>query len=156
MKPTERVQAALDALGSGIRVIEFAHSTATAPEAAAAAGCDLGAIVKSLLFLVDGQPVMVLTAGDRTVDHRRLGALYGVGKKKVKLADAQTVLEVTGYSVGGVPPIGHTRPVPVVIDESLGRFETVWAAAGAPNAVFPIRYTRLVEITAGRVAALTE
>jgi prolyl-tRNA editing enzyme YbaK/EbsC (Cys-tRNA(Pro) deacylase) len=156
MKPIERVQAALDASGSGIRVVEFAASTATAPEAAAAAGCELGAIVKSLLFLVDSQPVMVLAAGDRLVDQKRLGAHYGVGKKKVKLADAQTAFEITGYEVGGVPPIGHIRLLPVLIDDSLGRFETVWVAAGAPNAVFPIPYVKLVEITSGCVAALTE
>jgi prolyl-tRNA editing enzyme YbaK/EbsC (Cys-tRNA(Pro) deacylase) len=156
MKPTERVQAALDALKSDIRVIEFAVSAATAPEAAAAAGCELGAIVKSLLFLVNGEPVIVLAAGDRIVDQKRLAACYGVGKKKVKLADAQTVLEIAGYEVGGVPPVGHARPLPVLIDESLGRFERVWAAAGAPNAVFPITYAQLIEITSGRAAALTK
>ncbi len=156
MRPTERVQAALDALESNIRVVEFAASTATATEAAAAAGCPLGAIVKSLLFLVDGQPVIVLAAGDRLVDQKRLGAFYGVGKKKVKLADAQTVIEMTGYEVGGVPPVGHARALPVLIDESLGRFEIVWAAAGAPNAVFPIAYTRLIEITSGRAADLAQ
>lgn len=151
-----QVQAALDALGVDSRVVEFAASTATAPQAAAAAGCALGAIVKSLLFLVDGQPVLVLAAGDRTISQKHLGALYGVGKKKVRLADAPTVLEITGYEIGGVPPLGHLRPLPVVVDESLGRFETVWAAAGAPNAVFPIAYAKLVEITSGRVAALTQ
>jgi prolyl-tRNA editing enzyme YbaK/EbsC (Cys-tRNA(Pro) deacylase) len=156
MKPTEQVQAALDTFGQGIRVVEFAGSTATALQAAAAAGCELGAIVKSLLFLIDGQPVMVLVAGDRIVDQKRLGALYNVGKKRVKLADAQTVLGTTGYEVGGVPPVGHARLLPVLIDDSLGRFETVWAAAGAPNAVFPIAFTRLIEITSGRVATLTD
>lgn len=155
MKPTEQVQAALDAFGQGLRVIEFASRTATAPEAARAAGCELGAIVKSLLFLIDGQPVIVLVAGDRIVDQKQLGALYNVGKKRVKLADAQTVLEMTGYAVGGVPPVGHARSLPVLIDDSLGRFETVWAAAGAPNAVFPIAYTELIKITSGRVATLT-
>ncbi len=156
MRPTEQVQAALDTFGQGIRVIEFASSTATAPEAAKAAGCELGAIVKSLLFLIDGQPVIVLAAGDRIVDQKRLGALYNVGKKRVKLAGAQTVLEMTGYEVGGVPPVGHARSLPVLVDDSLGRFETVWAAAGAPNAIFPIAYTELIKITSGRVVALTE
>jgi prolyl-tRNA editing enzyme YbaK/EbsC (Cys-tRNA(Pro) deacylase) len=156
MNPVQQVQAALDALNAGVRMVEFAASTATAPEAAAAAGCALGAIVKSLLFLIDGQPVLVLAAGDRNVDQKLLGAVYGVGKRKVKLADAQTVLDTTGFAVGGVPPVGHTRPLPVLIDDSLGRFETVWAAAGAHNAVFPIAYTKLVEITSGRVETLTE
>ena len=156
MKPSERVQAALDAITPGIRVVEFEVSTATAPEAAAAAGCELGAIVKSLLFLIDGQPVLVLVAGDRMADSKKLAALFGVGKKKVKLADAETVQRVTGYQVGGVPPVGHETRVSVLVDESLGRFEKVWAAAGEHNAVFPIAFSKLVEITGGQVAALTE
>ncbi len=154
--PSERVQAALDEMDLGIRVVEFAASTATAPEAAQAAGCELGAIVKSLLFLIDGQPVLVLVAGDHMVDHKKLAARFNVGKKKVKLADAETVRTMTGYEVGGVPPVGHPIKLPVLVDESLGRFETVWAAAGAHNAVFPIPYFQLVKITGGQEAALTE
>ena len=156
MKPSERVQAALDAMGLGIHVVEFTVSTATAPEAAAAAGCELGAIVKSLLFLIDGQPVLALVAGDRMADHKQLAARFGVGKKKVKLADAETVLRVTGYEVGGVPPVGHNTQLPTLVDESLSRFEIVWAAAGTHNAVFPILYSRLIEITGGRAAVFTE
>ena len=156
MRPSERVQAALDARGLGIKVVEFTASTATAPEAAAAAGCDLGAIVKSLLFLVDGQPTLVLVAGDRMADHKKLAAQFDVSKKRVKLADAETVLRVTGYEVGGVPPVGHDSPLLTLVDESLKRFITVWAAAGAHNAVFPIDCAKLIEITGGRVAAITE
>jgi len=155
MKPSERVQAALDARGLGIKVVEFIASTATAPEAAAA-GCDLGAIVKSLLFLIDGQPTLVLVAGDRMADHKKLAAQFDVSKKRVKLADAETVLRVTGYEVGGVPPVGHNNPLCTMVDESLKRFEIVWAAAGAHNAVFPIDCAKLIEITGGRVAAITE
>lgn len=156
MKPSERVQAALDAICSGIHVVEFEASTATAPEAAAAAGCELGAIVKSLLFMVDGQPALVLAAGDRMADSKKLAVLFGVGKKKVKLADAETVRRVTGYEVGGVPPVGHETRLATLIDASLGRFETVWGAAGMHNAVFPIAFSKLVEITGGQVVALTE
>ena len=156
MKPSERVQAALDAITSGIRVVEFEISTATAPEAAAAAGCELGAIVKSLLFLIDGRPALVLVAGDRMADSKKIAVLSGVGKKKVKLADAETVHRVTGYQVGGVPPVGLETKLSVLVDESLGRFETVWAAAGEHNAVFPVPFSKLVEITGGQVAALTE
>jgi Cys-tRNA(Pro) deacylase len=151
MKPFERVQAALDAAGTGIRIIEHDESTATAEKAAAAAGCELGAIVKSLVFLVDGGPYLVLVAGDRMVDQRTLAAHLGVGKKKVKLADPQTVSEVAGYEVGGVPPIGHRTKLPTLVDESLGRFQTVWAAAGTANAVFPVAFEKLVEITEGKV-----
>jgi len=156
IQSSERVQAALDAWGLGIHVVKFAASTATASEAAAAAGCELGAIVKSLLFLIDGQPILVLVSGDRLADQKKLAALFGVSKKKVRLADAETVQRVTGYQVGGVPPVGHDKPLPVVVDASLGRFETVWAAAGAPDAVFPIAYSQLVKITSGREAAITE
>ncbi len=156
LKPPERVQAALDARGLDIKVVEFAASTATAPEAAAAAGCELGAIVKSLLFLVDGQPTLVLVAGDRMADQKKLAARFDVGKKRVRLADAQTVARVTGYEIGGVPPVGHNSALPTVVDESLGRFETVWAAAGAHNAVFPIAFAKLIEITGGQVATITE
>jgi Cys-tRNA(Pro) deacylase len=156
LQPLERVQAALDARGLGIKVVEFSASTATAPEAAAAAGCELGAIVKSLLFLIDGQPTLVLVAGDRKADHKKLAARFDVGKKRVKLADAETVLHVTGYEIGGVPPVGHNSTLLTVVDESLGRFETVWAAAGAHNAVFPIAFAKLIEITGGQVATITE
>ena len=156
MKPSERVQAALDAMKLDVHVVEFAVSTATAPEAAAAAGCELGAIVKSLLFLIGSQPTLILVAGDRLADHKKLAARFGVGKKKVRLADSETVLRVTGYEVGGVPPVGHNEKLPTLIDESLGRFPIVWAAAGAHCAVFPIAYAKLVEITDGQVAAFTE
>jgi Cys-tRNA(Pro) deacylase len=154
MKPSERVQAALDATGAGIRVVEHPESTATAEQAAAAAGCALGAIVKSLLFIVDGNPHLVLVAGDRMADQRTLAAYFGVGKKKVKLADWQTVIAVTGYDVGGVPPIGHPKKLPTLVDESLARFETVWAAAGTANAIFAIPFEQLVRITAGTAIAI--
>src|SRR5512136_978094 len=156
MTPSQRVQAALDAMDLGIHVVEFSASTATAPEAAEAAGCELGAIVKSLLFMIDERPTLVLVAGDRKASAKQLAARFGVSKKKVKLADAETVLRVTGYEVGGVPPVGHNSPLLTLVDESLQRFELVWAAAGAHNAVLPIDCAKLIEITGGRVAAITE
>ncbi len=151
MKPSEKVQAALDALGANIQVVEFDTSTATARQAASAAGCELGAIVKSLLFLVSGTPVLVLVAGDRMADQRRLAAHFGVGKKKIGLADPETVRTIAGYEVSGVPPIGHDIRLPVFIDKSLERFDTVWAAAGSSNAVFPISLSRLAEISGGQI-----
>lgn len=154
MKPSERVQAALDAKGLGIRVIEFPGSTATAEQAAVAAGCQLGAIVKSLLFLVEGRPMLVLVAGDRMADPRRIAARFAVGKKKVKLADAETVRNITSYEIGGVPPLGHPVRLPTLIDDSLGRFDMVWAAAGTSNAVFPIPFPLLAQITSGEVVSL--
>ncbi len=156
MTPSERVQASLDVMCLGIHVVEFGVCTATAPEAAAAAGCELGAIVKSLVFVIDERPVLVLVAGDRKAEAKRLAAHLQVGKKKVRLADADTVLRVTGYAVGGVPPVGHVEKLRTLIDASLGRYETVWAAAGAHNAVFPIAYSTLIKITDGETAAFTE
>jgi len=162
MDSIDRVRAALVAVGLGDVVLELGDSARTAQLAADAIGAHfgihvpVGAIAKSLLFIVNAQPVVVLAAGDRSVSYKQLGALYGVNRKKVKLADAATVLQITGYAVGGVAPIGHTQTLPVLIDEALNRFQTVWAAAGAHYAVFPVDFVKLAEITSGRVAAMTE
>lgn len=150
------VQRALDALGLDIRVREHDAPTATAEEAAAAAGCELGAIVKSLCFTIDGVPVLILTAGDRRVDERKIGELYGVSRKRVRMADRDTTIGVTGYEPGGVPPIGLAEDLPVLVDETLGRYETVHAAAGASNATFPIPFETLVSVTAGRIADIAK
>ncbi len=161
MNPVDRVRAALKEKGLDDVVLELDNTAATASLAAAAIGAHynivvpIGAIVKSLVFVIDGQPAIVLGSGDRNIDQKRLGELYGVSRKKVKLADAAMALALTGFEVGGVAPVGHTQALPVVIDEALGRFETVWAAAGAHHAVFPIKYQQLIEITAGRVTPLS-
>jgi Cys-tRNA(Pro) deacylase len=151
---SEDVQAALDALSLVIRVRTFSTSTATATEAAASIGASLGSIVKSLVFIVDGQPIIALTAGDQKVDTRKVAELFGVGRKKVKVASADECITHTGYAPGGVPPLGHRTAIPVYVDRTLSRFETVYAAAGGPNAIFPIPYRTLVEITGGHVADL--
>jgi Cys-tRNA(Pro) deacylase len=153
--PTITVQAALDALDLGIRVQRFAEPTSTAGEAAAAVGCELGAIVKSLCFEVDGRPVLVLVAGDRQVDSKALRRIFAVSKRKVRIASPALVEEATGYAVGGVPPLGHAGSLPVLIDRSLSRFETVYAAAGTASSLFPIRYEALVQATSGEVHDLT-
>jgi prolyl-tRNA editing enzyme YbaK/EbsC (Cys-tRNA(Pro) deacylase) len=153
--PVARVQAALDALELGIQIRRFEVPTATAAQAAAAVGCELGAIVKSLCFAIDGRPVLVLAAGDRRVDSKALRRIFGVSKKKVKIADPVTVLAATGFAVGGVPPLGHPEPLLTLIDESLARFETVYAAAGSHDTIFPIAYETLVAVTNGMVHKLT-
>ena len=149
------VQAFLDQHlpGTAVRVLE--QSTATAPEAAAAVGCPLGAIVKSLLFLADGDPRLVLVAGDRKADQRLLAGLWGISRKRIRIADPETVQQVTGFEVGAVPPVAHATSLPVWIDASLARYETLWAAAGARNALFSITFADLVRITGGTVAAFT-
>jgi prolyl-tRNA editing enzyme YbaK/EbsC (Cys-tRNA(Pro) deacylase) len=139
MHPTaERFQARLRELGLDAEVQELADSTRTAKEAAAAVGVEVGQIVKSLVF-VDGtgSPLLCLCAGDRRVDTDKLGP-------DVRQADGDEVREATGYAIGGVPPVGHDRPVPTVVDASLRRFETVWCAGGTPHAVFPVETEALI------------
>lgn len=148
------VQAALDAWRPGYRIQTFDVPTATAQQAAEAIGAPLGSIVKSLCFLVDGRAVIVLAAGDRSVDDRKLAQRFGVSRKRVRIADPETTVRVTGYAPGGVPPLGHVEALPVLVDESLARFETVYAAAGSAHAVFPITYTALVEVTGAEVLDL--
>src|SRR5437867_3241930 len=135
MLATDDVRAALRAHNLTIEVRTFTESTATAPEAAPAIGTELGSMVKSLCFMVGDQPVIVLAAGDMRVDDRKLGALYDVGRKKVRIADADTTVAITGYAPGGVPPIGHRTVLPILIDQTLRRFEVVYAAAGSPNTI---------------------
>jgi Cys-tRNA(Pro) deacylase len=157
----QRVADAAQALGLDVEIIEFEQTTRTAQEAADAigkhpsgAGCQVAQIVKSLLFVVDGEPVMALISGANKLDERRLAALRGVGRKKVKRADADTTKAVTGFSIGGVPPFGHKSSLPVYIDQDLTRFEVVWAAAGTPFAVFAITPGELVRASGGMVADL--
>ncbi len=152
IRTSEDVQAALAAAGLDIRIHVFEAPTATAQQAADAVGTTLGSIVKSLCFMIAGKPVLVLTAGDRLVDDRKLGALYGVGRKKVRISDPDTTERVTGFAPGGVSPVGHVEKLPIVIDSTLQRFETVYAAAGSPNAIFPIPLVTLVKITGGQIA----
>ncbi|MFN2627176.1 MAG: YbaK/EbsC family protein [Gaiellaceae bacterium] len=130
MHPTAlKVQERLAALGLEVRVQVLSDSTRTAAAAAGAVGCEIGQIVKSLVFVVDGDPTMCLCAGDRRVDTARLGA-------GARPASPDEVREATGFSIGGVPPLGHERELATVVDESLRRFEAVWCAAGTPHAVF--------------------
>jgi prolyl-tRNA editing enzyme YbaK/EbsC (Cys-tRNA(Pro) deacylase) len=154
MKGPTRVQAAFEAAGLDVQVVELEESARTAQLAADALGTLLGSIVKSLVFLADKRPVLVLVAGDRRADPHRLKSLLEA--RRVMIADAERVRQVTGFSIGGVPPIGHLQPLPTWIDESLGRFETVYAAAGHPRVVFPIAYRALVQVTNGHVADLAE
>ncbi|MFN4001163.1 YbaK/EbsC family protein [Microcella sp.] len=129
-------------------------STHTAAEAAAAVGCEVGAIVKSLVFVAVHsddvrEPVLALVCGDNRAD---LDALAHVLGTRVEKADANTVKQATGYSIGGVPPLGHPAPVRTVVDRDLLRFETVWSAAGSAYDVFPATPQQLVDWTGGELA----
>jgi prolyl-tRNA editing enzyme YbaK/EbsC (Cys-tRNA(Pro) deacylase) len=151
LSATARVQAALRAHGVARDVIELAESTRTAAEAAAACGVAVGQIVKSLVFVADEQPILVLASGANQVDERRLEALTG---KPVRRADAATVRSATGYAIGGVPPVGHALALPVFIDRDLTRHAELIAAAGTPRAVFRLTPEELCRMTGGTVEDL--
>ncbi|MHB1988134.1 MAG: YbaK/EbsC family protein [Acidimicrobiales bacterium] len=144
----EVVQQALLAASSSARVIELDSSARTAGEAAQSLGVDLGQIVKSLVFAGDGIPLLILVAGDRRVDVAKAAKL--VGARVVERAAPELVRRATGFPIGGVAPLGHPQPLRALVDESLARFDTVWAAAGTPHAVFPTTFSELVSLTAGR------
>lgn len=154
MKPTDRVLAALHAGGVATDVLEFPHSTRTAADAAAAIGTTVAQIVKSLVFLADAQPVLVLASGANRVDTTKLARAAGV--RRIAKANADGVRDITGFAIGGVPPVGHPRALPVYIDRDLLDFETVYAAAGTPTSVFPIAPALLQRLTRGTVVDLRE
>ena len=145
----ERFLAGAEALGLTPEILRFPEGTRTAEQAAAAVGCELGQIVKSLVFLCDGQPVLALTSGANRVDTRRLGELLG---GEITRADAEGVREATGYAIGGTPPFGHAQVLQAVVDRALLTYETVWAAAGTPDTVFELTPGELVDASGAEVA----
>lgn len=151
---TDDVQKALDVLGLEISIQTFTDSTATSQEAADAIGTELGSIVKSLCFMVDGKPVLILASGDRRVDAKKIAEHFGVSKKRVRIATAEQTAAATGFEPGGVPPLGHREKLPTLIDDSLKRYDLVYAAAGSANSIFPIRLAELVTITDGAIISL--
>lgn len=148
------MRAALAAVGVEAQIVEFPESTRTAQEAARAVGTALGQIVKSLVFVADGRLVLVLASGANRVDLAKLARLAGA--RRVDKAAAEATRAATGFSIGGVPPVGHRTPLPVYVDEALLAYDLVYAAAGTPHAVFPIEPATLVRITSGAVGDLAE
>jgi prolyl-tRNA editing enzyme YbaK/EbsC (Cys-tRNA(Pro) deacylase) len=155
------IQRVLDAAlrkGVTLEVTQFAESTHTAAQAASALGAELGQIVKSIVFVVpsgDGmEPLLCLVPGPSRVDLARLAAV--AGESDVRRATAREAHDLTGFSIGGIPPIGHTRPVRVIMDPDLGRYPVVWAAAGLPTAVFPAPPGTLRVLANATVAPITE
>ncbi|MFN3842613.1 MAG: YbaK/EbsC family protein [Rehaibacterium terrae] len=153
-KSARKVQAALEAAGLAAQVTELPQSARTAVDAANALGCTVAQIAKSLVFRCasDGSAVLVIASGPNRVDEGLIAARLGsaIGK-----ADADFVRAATGFAIGGVPPLAHPAPLRTLIDADLLAFERVWAAAGTPNAVFPLDPRELVRITGGEVAAVT-
>lgn len=149
------VQEVLDELAPGTHIRYFDSTTATSQQAADNIGCQLGQIVKSICFLVElddrREPVIVLTSGDQKVDDRRIAEMYGVGRKKVKAADAHELVAIFGYPPGSVPPVGHRQPIRTLIDRTLARWDMLYAAGGAHNAIFPITLAALQTISSGEL-----
>lgn len=146
----QKIQDQLKSSGFDYTVIEHAESTRTAQEAADRAGCELGQIVKSLIFKgkESGKPILVLTSGANRVDEKRISEYAG---EAIGRADADFVRAVTGFAIGGVPPVGHLQKMETYIDEDFLQFPTVWAAAGTPNAIFELKTKDLQTMTDGRV-----
>ncbi|MFF7232777.1 YbaK/EbsC family protein [Streptomyces sioyaensis] len=149
-----RFAEALAELGLTVEVRRFPEATRTAAEAAAAVGCELSQIVKSLIFTADQEPVLVLVDGSARVDVERLRA--ELGASTVGRADAELVRAATGYAIGGVPPFGHRTRTRVLADRGLLAHDTVWAAAGTPHTVFPLNPAALIEYAQGRVVDVRE
>lgn len=147
-----RLLDAAAAAGLEIEVVEYPDGTRTAEDAAAAVGAPVATIVKSLVFLVDGEPVMALVSGDNRLDEARL--LDAAGGREVARADAALVRTATGYPIGGVPPFAHTNRLPTFVDEDLLHHDVVWAAAGTPRHVFSLSPADLVVLSGGAVVPL--
>jgi len=149
-RSARRVQEALAARGFDFEVREFPESTRTSAEAAAAIGCAVGEIAKSLVFrgAESGEAVLIIASGANRVDPAKAEALLG---EAIGRADADFVRAATGFAIGGVPPLGHDRPLVTLIDEDLLAFEVIWAAAGTPNAVFRLSPSDLSDLTGGRI-----
>ena len=147
----QRVQDLLLARGYSCQVIEHAESTRTSQEAADRAGCTLGQITKSMIFKgkTTQKPILVLTSGANRVDEEQISRYAG---ESITRADPDFVRAVTGFAIGGVPPIGHAQPMETYLDEDLMNYGTIWAAAGTPNAIFELTPSQLKSMTGGTVA----
>jgi prolyl-tRNA editing enzyme YbaK/EbsC (Cys-tRNA(Pro) deacylase) len=150
----ERFRAAAEGLGVPVEVHRFPQGTKTAADAAAAIGCSIEQIVKSLVFVADGQPFLALTSGGNRADPGLLAGLLRADE--VRRASAEEAREATGFAIGGTPPFGHPRPLRVLIDRDLLSYDVLWAAAGTPDSVFPIAPDDLVRSSGGQPADFKE
>jgi Cys-tRNA(Pro) deacylase len=151
----QKVQNALIERGTTLKVIEFIESTRTSVEAAERVGVSVGQIAKSLIFKAknSGEPVLVIASGANRVDEKKVAALLG---EKIGRADPEFAREATGFVIGGIPPLGHARPLATFLDADLFQHEVIWGAAGTPNAVFELTPAQLAELTGGTVADVKE
>ena len=153
-EPVLRAEKSLKEFNADLKVIELEQTARTANDAATALGCKVGAIVKSLLFRGEKSFVLCLVSGDKKCSLNKLKKI--LGEKDVSMANADQVKEITGYTIGGVSPIGHLTKVNILIDNNLARFEDIFAAAGHPNCIFKINFEQLLKLTNGKIEELAE
>ena len=153
-EPVQRVEKILKNFDKSQNIIVLETSARTALEAAASLGCEVGAIVKSLLFKTEDSFTLCLVAGDKRASLNRIKKALKI--KDASMASAEDVKNITGYTIGGVSPIGHLKKIEILIDKSLSRFNLLFAAAGHPNCVFKIDFTNLKKITNGVTEEITE
>ena len=150
----KRVQEFIAQFDPKLKVLLLDTTARTAKDAAESLGCEVGAIVKSLVFRADDTFLICLVAGDKRCSLNKLKKI--IRKKDVCMANADEVKSNTGFSIGGVAPIAHLKKLNILIDQTLGRFQSVFAAAGHPNSIFKIKYDQLVQMTKGEVKEITE
>jgi len=153
-EPVKRVQEFIAQFDPKLKVLSLDTTARTAKDAAESLGCEIGAIVKSLVFRADDTFLICLVAGDKRCSLNKLKKV--ISKKDVCMANAEEVKVNTGFSIGGVAPIAHLKKLNILIDKSLGRFQSVFAAAGHPNSIFKIEYSQLVQMTKGEVKEIIE
>ena len=153
-EPVKRAERSIKQFDPNLKIICLEQTARTAQDAATALGCNVGAIVKSLLFNAGDNYILCLISGDQRCSLNKLKKI--LDKKNVSMAKPEDVKEITGYTIGGVSPVGHLKKIKIYIDRSLERFTTVFAAAGHPNCVFKISFNQLTNITTGEIKELTE
>ena len=153
-EPVKRVQEFITQFDSKLKILTLDTTARTAKDAAESLGCEVGAIVKSLVFRADATFLICLVAGDKRCSLNKLKKI--IDKKDVCMANADEVKTNTGFSIGGVAPVAHLKKLNILIDQSLGRFQSVFAAAGHPNSIFKIEYDKLVQMTKGEVKEIIE
>lgn len=153
-EPVKRAEKCLKEFDENLSVVELENSAKTALDAANSLNCEVGAIVKSLLIKIENDFLLCLVSGDKRCSLNKLKKISE--KKNVRMASADEVKSQTGYTIGGVSPVGHTNKIQIFIDNSLSRFTDIFAAAGHPNVIFKINYEKLIQITKGDVKDITE
>jgi Cys-tRNA(Pro) deacylase len=153
-EPVQRAEKYLKEFDSNLEVISLETSARTAAEAASSLKCEVGAIVKSLLFSADDKFILCLVSGDKKASLNKLKKNLNI--KNMEMAKAEDVKKITGYTIGGVSPVGHLKKINIYIDKNLDRFNNLYAAAGHPNCVFKISFINLVQITNGKILDITE